>query len=84
VVEGEAPPAEVPPLGEVVVRIARLGGYLGRKGDGPPGPKAMWLGRQRMADLALGWRGRAAPGPGGARPPPSSQPTPPIHPPDFS
>lgn len=24
--------------------IARLGGFLGRKGDGEPGAKAIWLG----------------------------------------
>ena len=40
----------------MVKLIASLGGYLGRKGDGPPGPKAMWVGMQRMADLALAWQ----------------------------
>ncbi len=39
--------------------IASLGGWLGRKCDGEPGPKAMWVGLQRMTDLALGWRARA-------------------------
>jgi hypothetical protein len=60
VVKGQAPPQEAPPLGDVVPLIAALGGHLGRKGDGPPGPKAMWLGMQRMADLALGWRAFAS------------------------
>jgi len=36
--------------------IASLGGYLGRTHDSAPGPKAMWIGMQRMADLALAWR----------------------------
>jgi hypothetical protein len=39
--------------------IASLGGWLGRQCDGEPGPKAMWVGMQRMTDLALGWRARA-------------------------
>jgi hypothetical protein len=38
--------------------IGSLGGWLGRKCDGEPGPKAMWVGMQRMTDLALGWRAR--------------------------
>jgi hypothetical protein len=52
----EQPPPSLPLLGEMVSLIAKLGGYLGRKCDGPPGPKAMWIGMQRMTDLALGWR----------------------------
>jgi hypothetical protein len=56
VVHGAEPPVAAPPLGDMVRMIARLGGYLGRKGDGPPGPKAMWQGMQRMTDLALGWQ----------------------------
>lgn len=56
VVKGEAPPAQSPPLGEMVQLIATLGGYQGRPSDGPPGPKAMWIGMQRMTDLAQGWR----------------------------
>ena len=35
VAKGELP-QQVPSLGEVVKRVAGLGGYLGRKGDGPP------------------------------------------------
>lgn len=60
VVKKEAPPAAPPPLGEMVRMIASLGGYLGRKGDGPPGPKALWLGMQRVTDLALGWHAFAS------------------------
>lgn len=33
--------------------IARLGGHLGRKCDGPPGPKSIWIGLQRMRDFVL-------------------------------
>ena len=48
-------PSKPPSLGEMVVMIAKLGGYLGRKHDGPPGPKVMWIGLQRMRDFALAW-----------------------------
>lgn len=33
-----------PKLNEVLRLIAQLGGFLGRKGDGEPGAKALWLG----------------------------------------
>jgi Transposase Tn5 dimerisation domain/Transposase DNA-binding len=33
-----------PKLNEVLRLIARLGGFLGRKGDGEPGVKTIWLG----------------------------------------
>ena len=56
VVKGETPPEQSPPLGEMMRLIATLGGYQGRPSDGPPGPKAMWIGIQRMTDLAQGWR----------------------------
>ena len=48
------PPAEPPPIKTIIDLIASLGGWLGRKCDGEPGPKAMWVGMQRMTDLALG------------------------------
>jgi Transposase DNA-binding/Transposase Tn5 dimerisation domain len=34
--------------------VARLGGYLGRKCDGPPGWQTLWRGYQRLADILLG------------------------------
>jgi hypothetical protein len=34
--------------------VAKLGGYLGRKGDGPPGWQSLWRGDQRLADTLLG------------------------------
>ena len=57
-VKKEAPPSQPPTMKTMVGLIASLGGWLGRKCDGPPGPKAMWIGMQRMTDLALGWRAR--------------------------
>ena len=54
------PPPPKPPTMQTMVRlIGSLGGWLGRKCDGEPGPKAMWVGMQRMTDLASGWRARA-------------------------
>ena len=50
------PATEKPKLGEMVKMVAQLGGYLHRKNDSPPGPKALWIGLQRTKDLALGWR----------------------------
>jgi hypothetical protein len=55
----QPPPAEPPTIQTMVRLIGSLGGWLGRKCDGEPGPKAMWVGMQRMTDLALGWRARA-------------------------
>ncbi|AMK77199.1 hypothetical protein A1342_16350 [Methylomonas methanica] len=42
-----------PRLGEVIRFVASLGGYLGRKHDGPPGAKAMWIGLQRLRDFVI-------------------------------
>lgn len=48
-------PKSPPTLAEIVPLIASLGGYLGRKHDGPAGPKTMWIGLQRLRDFALAW-----------------------------
>ena len=49
------PPPEKPPrLNEVIRLIARHGGFLARKGDGEPGAKSLWLGLQRVQDVAVG------------------------------
>jgi Transposase Tn5 dimerisation domain len=37
-----------PKLNEVLRLIARLGGFLGRKSDGEPGAKAIWLGLKEV------------------------------------
>jgi Transposase Tn5 dimerisation domain len=34
--------------------VARLGGFLGRKGDGNPGWQTLWRGWQRLQDLSWG------------------------------
>jgi hypothetical protein len=35
--------------------VARLGGFLGRKGDGLPGVRSLWRGYQRLQDMVLGF-----------------------------
>jgi len=53
VVQKKKPPQRPPALGEMLTLLARLGGYLARKADGPPGPKAIWIGLQRTRDFVL-------------------------------
>jgi hypothetical protein len=31
--------------------VAKLGGFLGRKGDGHPGATVIWRGLERLADI---------------------------------
>jgi len=49
------PPEKMPTVYEAMRWIARLGGFLGRKGDGEPGPTVMWRGWQRLTDIADTW-----------------------------
>jgi hypothetical protein len=49
-------PKEPPPLNAVIRIVASFGGFLGRKGDGEPGTKALWTGLQRVMDFATGIR----------------------------
>jgi len=35
--------------------VAKLGGFLGRRGDGDPGVRALWRGYQRLQDFLLGY-----------------------------
>lgn len=37
-----------PTLGERVAMVAGFGGWLGRKGDAPPGLKALWEGMIKL------------------------------------
>jgi hypothetical protein len=48
-------PKTPPSLKVIIPLIAGMGGYLGRKHDGPPGPKTMWIGLQRTRDFAIAW-----------------------------
>lgn len=49
-------PKQPPRLNQVIRMIATLGGFLGRKRDGEPGVKTLWLGLQRITDFATGLR----------------------------
>jgi hypothetical protein len=53
-VHKKKPPKKVPRLAEMVHLIAGLGGYLERP-QSEPGPQTVWLGLQRMHDLAWAW-----------------------------
>ena len=44
----QPPPATPPSLGETIRLVAGFGGFLGRKGDGHPGPKALWEGMAKL------------------------------------
>lgn len=44
----QPPPGEPPTLGEMTRMVAGFGGFLGRKGDGHPGPKALWEGMLKL------------------------------------
>ena len=41
-------------LSHYLIKIARLGGYLARAKDPPPGNTVMWRGLSRLTDIALG------------------------------
>jgi hypothetical protein len=41
-------PEKVPTIKEAVLYVAKLGGFLGRKGDGDPGVKVIWRGLKEL------------------------------------
>lgn len=53
-VHHQEPPKKPPRLAEMVHLIARLGGYVERK-NSEPGAQSVWIGLQRMYDLAWAW-----------------------------
>lgn len=48
-------PPQPPSIGDAVTWVAKLGGYLARKSDGPPGTITLWRGWKRLTDLTEGW-----------------------------
>lgn len=48
-------PDKPPSLSEFITMVARLGGYLNRKNDPPPGPTVMWKGFNKMQTLTEAW-----------------------------
>lgn len=49
-------PAQAPSLARFVAMVAALAGYLGRRGDGPPGPIRLCKGLEIMHHYATAWR----------------------------
>jgi len=47
---------EIPNLADAIKQIAKLGGYMDRKNDGPPGPKPMWIGMHRLHYMVEGYK----------------------------
>jgi len=56
VVRREPPPKVAPKLQEMIRLVAQLGGYVNRKRDDEPGPQTLWLGLQRLHDMATCWK----------------------------
>jgi len=50
-----SPPTTPPTLQKMVRMVAQLGGYVNRKRSDEPGPQTVWLGLQRLHDIAQGW-----------------------------
>jgi hypothetical protein len=50
------PPEDTPPLGEAMRRLAKLGGFIGRKGDGEPGPTVLWRGLDKLHYITEAFR----------------------------
>lgn len=49
-------PGDNPPLGDLVLLLARLGGYVGKSSGGPPGATVIGRGLDRIASFAEGLR----------------------------
>jgi hypothetical protein len=58
VLQAHFAPATAPPLllRQAVRWTAQLGGFLGRSGDGEPGPQTLWRGLRRLEAMVDGYR----------------------------
>jgi len=54
VLQEKTVPKDTPTLNTVLRNLATLGGFLGRKSDGDPGAKSIWIGFQRIQDCVFG------------------------------
>jgi hypothetical protein len=54
--ETDQPPATPPTIGQAVLWMAQLGGFLARKSDGQPGAMTLWRGLQQLNNIARCWR----------------------------
>ena len=52
----DAPAPRPPALRDAVRWLAALGGFLGRRQDGEPGPTVLWRGFQRLYDHTAMYR----------------------------
>lgn len=48
-------PSEIPDLKSMKRYLAKLGGFLGRKGDGEPGITVIWRGMKKLSTLVEAW-----------------------------
>lgn len=55
IVRPAAASSSPPTLQEFTRLLGELGGHSNRRGDGPPGPQALWTGLRRMTDFAHAW-----------------------------
>lgn len=52
----KAKPHRTRSLSDYILQIAKLGGYLARNRDGPPGNTVIWRGLYRLTDILLGFK----------------------------
>ena len=59
----KAPPprGQPPSLGEAMLLVARLGGFLARKNDGHPGAQVLWRGLAKLDTIAQAWLAFSSP-----------------------
>jgi hypothetical protein len=50
------PPHQPPTVRQAVRWIAQLGGFLGRRSDGEPGPTVVWRGLQQLRAITAAWK----------------------------
>ena len=50
------PPKKTPTLREAMRMVASMGGFLGRKSDGEPGTKSLWIGLQHLDVMTEMWK----------------------------
>jgi hypothetical protein len=54
--ERSKPPRQPPTLRQAVRWIGQLGGFLGRRRDGDPGPIVVWRGLQQLRAITAAWQ----------------------------
>lgn len=53
--EGQKERVKKTSVASYLLQLARLGGYLARAGDSPPGNKVIWKGLSRLTDIEMGF-----------------------------